>query len=125
MTVSLYDCVTLWYRPPELLIGTNEYSYPVDVWSAGVVIYEMLAGKAFLKGKDEDDMLRTIEQRIGDPTVAWPAIKQEPRFEFIGFGNADRSTDMEDAKRKSPLIFSLLEKMLVWDPSQRITAHGC
>ena len=24
--------VTLWYRPPELLLGAREYGPPIDVW---------------------------------------------------------------------------------------------
>lgn len=32
-----YECCTLWYRPPELLFGAQEYGAAVDVWSAGCV----------------------------------------------------------------------------------------
>jgi cyclin-dependent kinase 2 len=31
----LRQVVTLWYRAPEILLGTKTYSMPVDVWSIG------------------------------------------------------------------------------------------
>ena len=37
--------VTRWYRSPELLLGYQQYTESVDVWSAGCVIAEMLLGR--------------------------------------------------------------------------------
>jgi len=34
--------VTLWYRAPELLLGQRKYSTPVDVWSCGCIMAELL-----------------------------------------------------------------------------------
>ena len=45
--------VTLWYRPPELLLGTNVYGTGVDLWSAGCILGELLAGKPILPGGTE------------------------------------------------------------------------
>ena len=36
--------VTLWYRAPELLLGTTDYGVGVDLWSAGVVLFILLGG---------------------------------------------------------------------------------
>jgi cyclin-dependent kinase 9 len=33
--------VTLWYRPPELLLGDRNYGPPVDCWGAGCIMAEM------------------------------------------------------------------------------------
>lgn len=33
--------VTLWYRPPELLLGERNYGPPVDMWGAGCIMAEM------------------------------------------------------------------------------------
>ena len=38
------EVMTLWYRPPELLLGKSEYSTETDVWSAGCIFGELLAG---------------------------------------------------------------------------------
>lgn len=33
--------VTLWYRPPELLLGERNYGPPIDLWGAGCIMAEM------------------------------------------------------------------------------------
>lgn len=45
--------VTLWYRPPELLMGATEYGVSVDLWSVGCVFAELYLGKPVLKGRTE------------------------------------------------------------------------
>jgi len=42
--------VTLWYRPPELLLGATEYGVAVDLWSTGCILAELLAGKPIMPG---------------------------------------------------------------------------
>ncbi|KAK4410748.1 putative serine/threonine-protein kinase [Sesamum angolense] len=45
--------ITLWYRPPELLLGATYYGVSVDLWSAGCILAELLAGKPILRGRTE------------------------------------------------------------------------
>jgi len=45
--------VTLWYRPPELLLGATDYGPSVDLWSVGCVFAEVLLGKPLLRGRTE------------------------------------------------------------------------
>ena len=45
--------VTLWYRPPELLLGAIDYGVGVDLWSAGCILAELLAGKPIMPGRTE------------------------------------------------------------------------
>lgn len=45
--------VTLWYRPPELLLGSTDYGTSVDLWSVGCVFAELLLGKPILQGRTE------------------------------------------------------------------------
>lgn len=45
--------VTLWYRPPELLLGSTNYGGEVDLWSAGCVFAELFMGRPILKGRTE------------------------------------------------------------------------
>ena len=45
--------VTLWYRPPELLLGAVFYSVGVDLWSAGCILAELLSGKPIMPGRTE------------------------------------------------------------------------
>ena len=48
--------VTLWYRPPELLLGSTDYGASVDLWSVGCVFAELLLGKPVLQGRTEVSM---------------------------------------------------------------------
>jgi cyclin-dependent kinase 12/13 len=45
--------VTLWYRPPELLLGATDYGVGVDLWSAGCILAELLHGKPIMPGRTE------------------------------------------------------------------------
>jgi len=45
--------VTLWYRPPELLLGATNYGAAVDLWSAGCILAELLSGKPIMPGRTE------------------------------------------------------------------------
>lgn len=47
--------VTLWYRAPELLLGATDYGVGVDLWSAGCILAELLAGKPIMPGRTEVD----------------------------------------------------------------------
>ena len=49
--------VTLWYRPPELLLGATEYGIGVDLWSTGCILAELLAGKPIMPGRTEVSVL--------------------------------------------------------------------
>lgn len=46
--------VTIWYRPPELLLGATDYGVGVDLWSAGCSLAELLAGKLIMPGRTEE-----------------------------------------------------------------------
>ncbi|KAL8151070.1 hypothetical protein V2J09_020878 [Rumex salicifolius] len=45
--------VTLWYRPPELLLGAIYYNEAVDMWSTGCILGELYFGKPLMPGRTE------------------------------------------------------------------------
>lgn len=55
---------TRWYRSPELVI-TNKYSFPVDIWSVGCILGELLDGEPMFPGDDAFDQLHKIYQIAG------------------------------------------------------------
>jgi serine/threonine protein kinase len=64
--------VTLWYRAPEVLLGTT-YATPVDVWSVGCILAELISGQPLFPGKNETDQLARIFSLLGTPTeMEWP-----------------------------------------------------
>ena len=55
--------VSLWYRPPELLLGAEHYDQGVDTWGAGCVIGELLRGRPLMDGRTEMDQLSKMVRR--------------------------------------------------------------
>ena len=45
--------VTLWYRAPELLLGSTDYGIGIDLWSAGCLLAEMFSGRPIMPGRTE------------------------------------------------------------------------
>jgi mitogen-activated protein kinase 1/3 len=50
--------VTRWYRAPEIMLACHEYDKPVDIWSTGCILAELLARKPFFPGEDYIDQVR-------------------------------------------------------------------
>jgi cyclin-dependent kinase 12/13 len=70
--------ITLWYRPPELLLGALEYTPKIDMWSVGCILAEMFRRSGFLKGANEATQLDLIFRTCGHPTVEdWPDLEEK------------------------------------------------
>jgi cyclin-dependent kinase 12/13 len=73
--------ITLWYRPPELLLGCIEYTPKIDMWSVGCIIAEMFRRQGFLKGRNEANQLELIFKVCGTPTKEnWPNLGKQCRL---------------------------------------------
>eukprot|EP01066_Platyproteum_vivax_P011677 Platyproteum_vivax@DN52_c0_g1_i1.p1 len=73
--------VTLWYRAPEILLGTLVYGPGVDVWSIGCVLGELLLHKPLFGGRDETHQMSIICNHLGTPTEdSWPGVTALPAF---------------------------------------------
>ena len=59
--------MTLWYRAPEVILDNLEYTASIDLWSAGVIIFEMITGQYLFQGNSEIDMLFKIFYLKGTP----------------------------------------------------------
>lgn len=73
--------VTLWYRAPEILLGDQLYSTPVDVWSIGCIFAEMVTSKPLFPGDSEIDELFRIFRTLGTPDEnVWPGVSELPEY---------------------------------------------
>ena len=70
-----HEVVTLWYRAPDVLLGSHKYSTPVDIWSIGCIFAEMVTGSPLFTGTSEETQLDTIFRLLGtpDPSI-YPGI---------------------------------------------------
>ncbi|OCH92027.1 kinase-like protein [Obba rivulosa] len=119
------DEETRWYRAPEFILGFENLTPAVDVWSVGCILAELLAGKPIFQGNDYLDQLHKIIDRLGKPS--------DDMLRRIG------STRLKDYihsiptkppvhfkklfPRANPLGVSLLEQLLELDPEKRITSE--
>lgn len=111
--------VTLWYRPPEVLLQST-YATPVDVWSSGCIFAEMFRRKPLFCGESEVDQLGKILEVVGLPTEEeWPADVTLSRQNFSPLTPRPISDYVPDI---SELGAQLLLEMLTFDPLQRISA---
>ena len=118
--------ITIWYRPPELLLGETQYGPAVDVWSAACVFAEMFTKKAVFPGEGgELSQLDKVYNVLGTPTRSeWPNIVEMPWFELMQ--PTDRRKRVFEAMYKdvfSPAALGMLKAMFRYDPAKRPTAE--
>ncbi|XP_059125810.1 cyclin-dependent kinase 3 isoform X1 [Peromyscus eremicus] len=117
-----HEVVTLWYRAPEILLGSKFYSTAVDVWSIGCIFAEMVTGKPLFPGDSEIDQLFRIFRTLGTPSEdTWPGVSQLSDYKS-SFPKWTRKGLEEIMPRLGPEGKDLLLQLLQYDPSQRISA---
>ena len=118
------EVVTLWYRPPELLLGAIDYDISIDIWGAGCIIAEMVHGKVLFNGDSEIDQLFHIFRVKGTPdTLAWPDFTRFPNFSPTFPTFAPRNLG-EVIGTNDPLLIDLLDKLLQVNPEKRLSAKA-
>ncbi|CAE7739778.1 CRK2 [Symbiodinium sp. CCMP2592] len=74
-----HEVVTLWYRAPDVLMGSRKYSTPVDIWSVGCIFAEMVNGRPLFPGDTDANQLQKIFKILGTPSEStWPTITELP-----------------------------------------------
>ena len=117
-----HEILTLWYRAPEILLGQKEYSTPVDIWSIGLIFYEMAHRKPLFAGDCEIDQIFKIFQMYGTPTEkTWPRITKLPEFKLTFPQFKGKGLEYYN-KNIDPVGLDLLAKMIQQDPCKRISA---
>ena len=76
--------ITLWYRPPELLMGSTVYTKAVDIWSLGCIFLELFLKKPLFPGSDELNQIDRIYGLMGTPDLDdWPGLAELPWYHLI------------------------------------------
>jgi len=117
------DQVTLWYRAPEILLGSRSYTNAVDIWSAGCVLVELLTAKPIFDAHSEIDQINKIFGVLGTPSgLNWPSFDSLPLAETIKIRPQPNKLkqslpDVTDSARE------LLQKLFHYESSFRMTAR--
>jgi len=118
-----HEVITLWYRPPEILLGSKDYSLAVDVWSVGCIFAEMLTKKPLFPGKSEIDQLFQIFKIFGTPNESsWPGVSKLPDYKdaFPLWNPVALETFLPSSL--TDWSKNIFRKMMIYDPKQRISA---
>jgi len=117
--------VTLWYRAPELLLGSTQYSFEVDVWSAGCVFAEMLLKSRLFKGKSDLNQFHRICEKCGVPSEAsWPGVTRLVWYSNMveGLPKDIKRNIKETYENRIPSdALELLDSILILNPQERPT----
>ncbi|KAK3039018.1 hypothetical protein RJ639_027503 [Escallonia herrerae] len=114
--------VTLWYRPPELLLGATDYGVGVDLWSAGCILAELLAGKPIMPGRTEVEQLHKIFKLCGSPSEDYWRRSKLPHATIFKPQQSYKRCLAETFKDFPPSSLPLIETLLAIDPAERQTA---
>ncbi|KAL6122776.1 hypothetical protein NUSPORA_00033 [Nucleospora cyclopteri] len=120
LRVYTQEIVTLWYRPPELLLGSQYYDSSVDIWSIGCIMYELYTQKVLFAGDSEADQMHKIFNVFGIPkNEEWENVENLPKYDLKHYiprrNRAFNNIHNEEFK-------DLLMNMLKYNPIDRITA---
>ena len=121
--------VTIWYRSPEILLGTKSYTLSIDIWSAGLVLAELLLSAPCLTGETPLEQLSLITKLLGSPTpddltaLSAMGCPDLIRWRREGFA-AGRADNIERKFLASSSIETVayIRGLLQWDPHARWTA---
>ncbi|OXB55316.1 hypothetical protein ASZ78_003601, partial [Callipepla squamata] len=121
------EVVTLWYRPPDVLLGATDYSSDLDIWSAGCVFIEMIQGQPMFAGTSSaPEQLEKIWTALGVPTEdTWPGLSKLPRYkpELVASRRPQRLRVICDRLSRAPAAEDLASRMLTAFPPGRISAQ--
>ncbi|WJX37414.1 Cyclin-dependent kinase 7 [Trifolium repens] len=115
--------VTRWYRAPELLLGCDNYGTSIDMWSVGCIFAEILGRKPIFPGKDSLDQMKLIVNVLGNQHESDLEFIDNPKAKgFIKLLPYTQGTPFSHLyPQADPLALDLLQKLLVFDPTRRIT----
>ena len=121
-----HEVVTLWYRPPDVLLGNKTYGTTVDMWSIGCIFAEMASGKPLFTGNSEVDQLKKIFEIMGTPTDNYASsLKELPEW-GVGDNNFEEKKP-QNFKELIPNLdnegIDLLQKFLQLEPDKRISCE--
>nr|AKL87248.1 mitogen-activated protein kinase 13 [Linum usitatissimum] len=117
--------VTRWYRAPELLLNSQDYTAAIDVWSVGCIFMELMNRKPLFPGKDQVHQMRLLTELLGTPSESdLGFVRNEDARKYIRqLSPHPRQSLAKLFPHVHPLAIDLVDKMMTFDPTKRITVE--
>lgn len=115
--------VTLWYRPPELLLGERNYGPAIDLWGSGCIMAEMWTRSPIMQGSTEQQQLAFITKLCGSIcSEVWVGVEKLELYSKMDLPKGEKRRVKERLKGyvKDPYALDLLDRLLILNPDQRI-----
>lgn len=128
--------VTIWYRAPELLLGTKHYTKAIDLWAIGCIFAELATSKPLFQGQEQErkneernpfqaDQVDKIFRVLGKPSIEqWPGAQHLPNWNLAQSWQPYPNVLTDRVRGLSEAGYDLLSKLLEYDPTKRITAEA-
>jgi len=117
------EVVTLWYRAPDILLGSKNYNTSIDMWSIGCIFAELVNMKPLFPGSSEKDQILKIFKLMGTPSVEkWSSLADLPEWKNETFEVYKGEELSKICPRLDEDGLDLLDKLLRANPAERITA---
>nr|XP_046263643.1 serine/threonine-protein kinase MAK-like isoform X2 [Scatophagus argus]XP_046263644.1 serine/threonine-protein kinase MAK-like isoform X2 [Scatophagus argus]XP_046263645.1 serine/threonine-protein kinase MAK-like isoform X2 [Scatophagus argus] len=114
---------TRWYRAPEVLLRSNSYSSPIDIWAVGCIMAELYTLRPLFPGNSEVDEIFKICQVLGTLKKSnWPEgfnLAASINFRFPKCVPTSLRSLIPNASNEA---ITLMKDMLQWDPEKRPSA---
>eukprot|EP01025_Chloroclados_australasicus_P044937 TRINITY_DN4896_c0_g1_i3.p1 TRINITY_DN4896_c0_g1~~TRINITY_DN4896_c0_g1_i3.p1 ORF type:complete len:426 (-),score=45.41 TRINITY_DN4896_c0_g1_i3:5138-6415(-) len=116
---------TRWYRAPEILLGSQNYTAGVDMWSCGCILGELLVGRPIFPGTSTMNQLDRIIEVTGRPSLAdVQSIQSQFASTMLDSMSKAQAQPLHNTfPTASPEALDLLGKLLQFNPANRITAE--
>ena len=112
---------TRWYRAPEVLLQSRNYSAPIDIWAVGCIVPELFTGRPLFPGSSEIDQLHKLCNILGTFTPQdWPEGAQMSKHKFPQYKAVTLESIIPTAE---PSAIQLIDQCLKWNPAKRAKAN--
>ncbi|KAI0068204.1 Pkinase-domain-containing protein [Artomyces pyxidatus] len=131
---------TRWYRAPEVLLKSRDYSNPVDMWALGTIMAELVNLRPLFPGKGELDQINKITEILGDPTEDYgldargksfgggmwsKGIKLAKNVGFTFPRTAPHDITMMFDRSVPRRLIECIADLLKYEPAARLTSRQC
>ncbi len=125
--------ITIWYRPPELLLGEGHYGPEVDMWSLGTILGELLLQKPLFSAEKEFQVLTIIFEEIGFPYNSQKTVDYYQSLPYWREFNRTITISSHQRNRVESAVTSqfgksawnLIKGLLEYRPDKRLPAAHC